>query len=331
MRRGFEKSVALMIAAALVPLPMGAQNAAQVQNSVSVRLCDEGERGAGSDQRGGARRKTGEPVRGLKQSDFTIYENGKKQQIATFDFQSVDMATPLNEATVTGLAAEQNRAHSRRSGGQAGGPAQPPADRVLFRPDQYAARGPGPQRGCGQGFPAQEDGAGRPGGAGFARRHAEGGPGLYRRSRPADQRSGHLQRHRRPGLRARAQLPTRTRWKTPPATRRTRATTTTSTPTASCLRCGPSPSRWRKITEKKSLLYFSGGIQRDGIENQASLRAAINAAVRANLAIYSVDTRGLQVILATGDASTGSLRGQGAYNGGALTEQHERQLCHARK
>ena len=72
------------------------------------------------------------------------------------------------------------------------------------------------------------------------------------------------------------------------------------------------------ITEKKSLLYFSGGISRDGIENQASLRAAINAAVRANLAIYSVDTRGLQAISPLGDASTGSLRGTGAYNGGAL-------------
>ena len=73
-----------------------------------------------------------------------------------------------------------------------------------------------------------------------------------------------------------------------------------------------------KITEKKSLLYFSGGISRDGIENQASLRSAINSAVRANLAIYSVDTRGLQAISPLGDASTGSLRGTGAYNGGAL-------------
>jgi hypothetical protein len=73
-----------------------------------------------------------------------------------------------------------------------------------------------------------------------------------------------------------------------------------------------------KIDEKKSLLYFSGGIQRDGIENEASLRAAINASVRANLAIYSVDTRGLQAVSPLGDASTGSLRGQGAYNGGAL-------------
>ena len=49
--------------------------------------------------------KTGEVVQGLKQSDFTIYENGKQQQIDTFDFESVDMATPLNEATVSGLAA----------------------------------------------------------------------------------------------------------------------------------------------------------------------------------------------------------------------------------
>ena len=48
--------------------------------------------------------KTHEFVRGLKQSDFTIYENGKQQAIASFDFQSVDMATPLNEATVSGLA-----------------------------------------------------------------------------------------------------------------------------------------------------------------------------------------------------------------------------------
>src|SRR5271157_3986136 len=49
--------------------------------------------------------KTGELVRGLRQSDFSIYESGKQQQIATFDFESVDMATPLNEATISGLAA----------------------------------------------------------------------------------------------------------------------------------------------------------------------------------------------------------------------------------
>src|SRR5271163_955788 len=48
--------------------------------------------------------KTGEVVRGLKQSDFSISESGKQQHIDTFDFESVDQATPLNEATVSGLA-----------------------------------------------------------------------------------------------------------------------------------------------------------------------------------------------------------------------------------
>jgi VWFA-related protein len=74
-----------------------------------------------------------------------------------------------------------------------------------------------------------------------------------------------------------------------------------------------------RINVKKSMLYFSGGISRDGIENEASLRAAINAAVRADLSIYSVDTRGLQAIGPLGDASTGSLRGQGGFTGAALT------------
>src|SRR4051812_25537916 len=49
-------------------------------------------------------KKTGEVVRGLTEKDFTILENGKPQKIDSFDFQSVDMATPLNEATVNGTA-----------------------------------------------------------------------------------------------------------------------------------------------------------------------------------------------------------------------------------
>lgn len=72
------------------------------------------------------------------------------------------------------------------------------------------------------------------------------------------------------------------------------------------------------LNQKKSLIYFSGGIQRDGIENEASLRTTINTAVRNNLSIYSIDTRGLQAISPLGDATTGSLRGNAAYTGGAL-------------
>ncbi len=69
------------------------------------------------------------------------------------------------------------------------------------------------------------------------------------------------------------------------------------------------------------MLYFSGGLTRNGIENQASMRAATNEAVKANMAIYSVDTRGLQALPPVGDATTGSLRGVSAYSGGAMQSQ----------
>ncbi len=35
-------------------------------------------------------KKTGEVVKGLKESDFNILENGKPQKIASFDYQNVD-------------------------------------------------------------------------------------------------------------------------------------------------------------------------------------------------------------------------------------------------
>jgi len=50
-------------------------------------------------------KKTGTVVKRLKQSDFTILENGKPQTIASFDYQNVDEAAVLREnATVTGKA-----------------------------------------------------------------------------------------------------------------------------------------------------------------------------------------------------------------------------------
>jgi VWFA-related protein len=76
-----------------------------------------------------------------------------------------------------------------------------------------------------------------------------------------------------------------------------------------------------KVDQRKSMLYFSGGLTRNGIENQASLRAATNEAAKANMAIYSVDTRGLQALPPVGDASKGSLRGNSAYSGKAATAQ----------
>ena len=73
-----------------------------------------------------------------------------------------------------------------------------------------------------------------------------------------------------------------------------------------------------RVDQRKSMLYFSGGLARNGIENQASLRAATNEAAKANMAIYSVDSRGLQALPPVGDATQGSLRGTAAYTGTAV-------------
>jgi len=72
------------------------------------------------------------------------------------------------------------------------------------------------------------------------------------------------------------------------------------------------------IDQKKSLIYFSSGMDRTGIENQAELRAAINAANRANLSIYAMDIRGLQAIVPGGEAQNASLRGTSPFSGAAM-------------
>ena len=69
------------------------------------------------------------------------------------------------------------------------------------------------------------------------------------------------------------------------------------------------------LQQKKSLIYFSSGMDRTGIENQSELRAATNAAVRSNMAIYTMDMRGLQALVAGGEAQNASLRGTSAYSG----------------
>jgi VWFA-related protein len=69
------------------------------------------------------------------------------------------------------------------------------------------------------------------------------------------------------------------------------------------------------VQQKKSLIYFSSGMDRTGIENQSELRAAVNAAVRSNMAFYTMDMRGLQALVVGGEAQNASLRGVSAYSG----------------
>jgi VWFA-related protein len=71
------------------------------------------------------------------------------------------------------------------------------------------------------------------------------------------------------------------------------------------------------VNEKKSLIYFSSGMDQTGVENESELRATVNAAVRANLAIYTTDMRGLEAMPAGGAAQNASLRGRAAYSGAA--------------
>jgi VWFA-related protein len=73
-----------------------------------------------------------------------------------------------------------------------------------------------------------------------------------------------------------------------------------------------------KIPQKKSLIYFSNGITQSGVDNQSALRAATAAAVKANVSMYPVDVRGLQAFPPGGEAQAASLHGQAAYSGAAV-------------
>jgi VWFA-related protein len=75
------------------------------------------------------------------------------------------------------------------------------------------------------------------------------------------------------------------------------------------------------IPQKKAIIYFSSGIQRSGTDNQVELRAAVNAAVRANAAIYPVDSRGLQAVVPGGSARQASRGGLGAFSGRGVADQ----------
>jgi VWFA-related protein len=261
--------------------------------------------------------KTGEVVKGLKQSDFKVYEDGKEQQVATFDFQSVDMATPLNEATVSGLALgidngskavvvakpEDLRNHrlivmffdltsmQPEDLERAVDAAQDFLKKKMQAADLVALVSLGDTLTVDQDFTADKNALIREVGVyngtegqGFAQ-------GANANSNQAEDTT--------------AYTPDESEYNDLNTDRELYALRSIS-------------KSLERIDEKKSLLYFSGGISRDGIENEASIRAAINAAVRANLAVYSVDTRGLQAVGPLGDASTGSLRGSSGYNGGAL-------------
>ena len=261
-------------------------------------------------------KKTGAVVKGLTEKDFTITEDGKPQHIASFDFENVDEAAALNEATIN--AAAPNGVFGAKTGTAATEELRNHRLIVMFfditsmQPDdldraQDAARNYINKQmhpadlvavvsldatlSLDQDFTASKDlllkavnAYGGTQGSGF-------GAGATSTSNQVEDASSFT--------------PDESEYNDINTDRELFAIEDISKSLA-------------YLNEKKSLLYFSGGIQRDGIENQASLHAAINASVRANVSIYSVDARGLQAISPLGDATTGNLRGANSFNGAAL-------------
>ncbi len=261
-------------------------------------------------------KKTGQMVRGLTEKDFRVSEDGKAQHIVSFDFESVDQAVRLNEATInamapngvfgakTGTATRQELRNHRlivmffdltsmqpEDVERAQEAAREYINRRMHPADLVAVISLDATLSLDQDFTANRD--------------------LLLKA--VNSYSGTQEQGYEPGA------------------------TSTTNQVEDATSFTPDEQEYNDINtdrelfaiediskslaylnEKKSLLYFSGGIQRDGIENQASLHAAVNAAVRANVSIYSVDARGLQAISPLGDATTGSLRGANAFNGAAL-------------
>ncbi|MBI3405987.1 MAG: VWA domain-containing protein, partial [Acidobacteria bacterium] len=77
----------------------------------------------------------------------------------------------------------------------------------------------------------------------------------------------------------------------------------------------------RGIPGKKSVIQFTGGITQTGQENRSQLRAATDAANRANVSLYTVDVRGLMAAAPGGDASVGSAAGTAMFSGASVFRQ----------
>ncbi len=267
-------------------------------------------------------KKTGAVVKGLQASDFTIEENGKQQKVASFDFQSVDEAAVLNEkATVTGKATvaqllnqdnvtdpKDLRDHrlivmffdlssmQPEDIDRAVESAKEYINKKMQPADLVAVASLADALTLDQDFTADKDAlvkaVGRYDGSeasGFAAGNEGGttaGTGDDASSFTADDSEYNALNTDRELYAIRS--------------------------IAKSL---------ERVDQRKSMLYFSGGLTRQGIENQASMRAATNEAVKANMAIYAVDSRGLEALPPVGNASTGSLRGTSAYSGAAMQGQ----------
>jgi VWFA-related protein len=265
-----------------------------------------------------ARDKKGNLIRGLKKEDFTVTEDGKRQEISTFDFENVDElpAAGPGEETVTGTAATGSLLHSSSA------PALDARDRrliLLF----FDFSGMDPEQ--------------------IERGVDSAKKFIKEKMKPAD-------------LIALVSLSTNMRVDLDFTADKSKVVSILSAYTSSqgqgfdagaegsaegAAETGgsftPDDTDYNtftadrkllalqaimqalgKINQKKSIIYFSNGITQSGVDNQSALRATTAAAVRANVSIYPLDVRGLQAFPPGGEAQNASLHGQSAYNGNAI-------------
>src|SRR5712692_7530338 len=266
-----------------------------------------------------ARDKKGNLVRDLKKGDFTVFEDGKKQEISTFDFENVDelQTAGAAEATVSGVAAGT----LLRSGRQAAPSLDARDRRLMLLFFDFSAMDP-----------EQID------------RSVEAAKKFVgTKMQPAD-------------LMALVSLATNMHVDldfTDDKTKLLAALTAYNSGQGQGFENGSTGSAegtaetsgafsaddtdfntfnadrkllalqslmqaLGKLPQKKSLIYFSNGISQSGADNQSALRATTAAAVKANVSIYSMDIRGLQAFPPGGEAQSASLRGQSAYSGAAV-------------
>ena len=246
--------------------------------------------------------KQGKSVPGLTKKDFTVTEDGVPQTISFCELQSLPEVPDTPIADLTTHQAEENikiynkLAHEQIAG-ETPGKVMYQDKRLLAlyfddvgdaEPDRPDAGGGGGAEIC-----ADADDLGGPGvDHALCGQRGGGAAGFYRRPQPAAEHSGDDGGGRRPG----------------------RTTTSTSDDSASDTGAafGQDDSEFNifttdrqlaalqtaaemlgRLNEKKELIYFASGLNLNGLDNQAQLHATEDAAIRAGVAFWAVDARGL--------------------------------------
>jgi VWFA-related protein len=265
-----------------------------------------------------ARDKKGNLIRGLKKEDFTVTEDGKRQDISTFDFENVDeLATAgLGEATVTGTAANAGLLHSADAE-----PLDARDRRLMLLFFDFSGMDPEQiERGV--------DSAKK-----FIQEKMKPADMIALVSLSTNMRvdldftadkskvlsilSAYTSSQGQ-GFDAGAEGSAEGAAETGGSFTPDDTDYNTFTADRKLLALQAIMKALGKINQKKSIIYFSNGITQSGVDNQSALRATTAAAVRANVSIYPLDVRGLQAFPPGGEAQNASLHGQSAYNGSAI-------------